>query len=578
MLNFIWKYSKLYLFTYSCLTLIDGVFPLVGLYTPKLLIDMISQRRKSSDIFLLLGIYFAIGLCYFVITYTIRGKYLQPKSDMLHNYISLKLKYKVANLDMRYLEDPKYHDLLERASKVGQGEGTNLIHQLFSLLSNIISLTTISFIIFRINIWVVIVALIVVIINAILNTKSRQVEIKIFNDLAPNRRQIGYNIGVLADPRFSKEIRIFNLQDWIAKKATSLIKSMIGNMKKSIWKMHKYVLIGSVSNIVQEVLLFLMLGLQTLKKQITIGDFVLYVNSISRYSGLLNEILGSVIQINTSGQYVDNFKRFLDLENNIITKDGDKIQISNNYEIKFENVSFQYPGHEHHLVLKDVTVELKPGLKYAIVGPNGAGKTTFVKLLLRLYDPTEGKILINGVNIADINHLDYQKNFSVVFQDYQSFAYTIKENIILNEKYDSERLFDSINEAGLAKKINSLKNGVNTNLQKIFDPEGIEFSGGELQKLAIARCLYRQSHIYILDEPSAALDPFAEKEIYESIMKLRRESTVIFITHRLTSVKRADVILYMENGEILEKGTHDELMAMKGRYSVLYKTQAEQYI
>jgi ABC-type multidrug transport system fused ATPase/permease subunit len=577
MLSILSNYSKAYIVVYSITTFIDGIFPLIGLYLPKMLIDMISRGERIENILFLVSAYTAVSLTYFIFTYTIKGKYLQPKSDMLFNHISLLLKTKVANLDMRYLEDPQYHDLLEKASKVSQGEGTNVIHNIFSLISSIITLISLSFIVFRINIWVMAIAIVVVIFNAVLNAKTKQVEVKIYNELAPNRRQIGYNIGILGDTKYYKEVRLFNLQTWIAKKAEDVIRNMFIHLKKSIWKMHKYALVGSICNVLQEALLFVLLGIQTLKKIITFGDFVLYINSISKYSEQLNKIIWSLIQINSSGQYIDYFRKFLGIENNIITDKGERLSKQTRYSIEFSDVSFHYPGNDK-LALNSISVAFKTGMKYAVVGPNGAGKTTLVKLLLRLYDPLHGKITINDKDITELNYADYQSNYGVVFQDYQAYAYTVADNIVLNSAYDENKLKKVLKEVGLEKKIMGLKNGINTNLQKIFDAEGIEFSGGELQKLAIARCLYHDSNIVVLDEPSAALDPYAEKEIYENIMKLRSDSTLIFITHRLTSVKKADVILYMEDGKIVESGGHDELMKLDGKYHNLFITQAEEYL
>ena len=576
LLKILCDYSKTYVVVYSCMTILDGIFPLVGLYLPKILIDMISRQEGLEDIWRLLLTYTLICIFYFVLSYTVKGKYLQPKSDMLFNHISLLLKNKVAHLDMHYLEDPAYYDLLEKASKASQGEGTTVIHHVFSLASSMISLLTVSFIIFQINAWVVVIAIIVVTINAVLNAKSKKVEIQIYNDLAPNRRQIGYNIGLLGDPKYFKEVRLFHLQNWIKTKAETVIANMITHLKKSVWTMHKYALIGAVCGVLQEAVLFMLLGLQALKNVITFGDFVLYINSISKFSEQLNAVIWSLIQIHSSGKYIQYFKQFLDIENTIIVDKGAHLPKQAHYDITFSHVSFHYPGHSA-LALQSVSLQLHTGKKYAIVGPNGAGKTTLIKLLLRLYDPSEGCISLNGIPIEKIHFADYQSNFSVVFQDYQAYSYTIAENVVLNAAYDEEKLMRVLREVGLDKKINTLKNGVHTNVQKIFDSEGIELSGGELQKLAIARCLYQDPNIVVLDEPSAALDPYAEKDIYENIMSLRSDCTLLFITHRLTSVKKADSILYMEDGRIVESGSHDELMAAKGKYYALFNTQAGEY-
>ena len=248
-------------------------------------------------------------------------------------------------------------------------------------------------------------------------------------------------------------------------------------------------------------------------------------------------------------------------------------------EITFENVSFTYP-YQKVQSLKNVNIIIRKGEKISIVGENGAGKTTFVKLLLRLYEPSEGRILLNGVDIKQIKYRDYIKLFSTVFQDYKLFAFKIGDNVTAldRSKLYNNQVLKCINDAGLNAKVKNLDNGIDTYLYNIYDENGIELSGGEAQKLAIARALYKDSPVVILDEPTAALDPRAEYEIYTKFMTLVESKTSIFISHRLSSTKFCDRVIVFKDGRIVESGSHSELLKSEGYYAKLFNMQAQFYL
>ncbi|MBR6649829.1 MAG: ABC transporter ATP-binding protein, partial [Clostridia bacterium] len=247
-----------------------------------------------------------------------------------------------------------------------------------------------------------------------------------------------------------------------------------------------------------------------------------------------------------------------------------------NGNIEFRSVSFKYPGCENY-VLKDIGITIKNGEKLSVVGFNGAGKTTFIKLLCGLYLPTEGVITLNGYDIKTIHPALYRKMLGVIFQDFQLFAFSVKENIVLGENYDKQRLEWVIEKSGIKDKIDGLSKSIDTSISKEFDENGIEFSGGEGQKLASARAYYRDAQIVILDEPTASLDPIAESLLYERFNSIMKNKTAVYISHRLASVKFCDNVAVFENGKIVEYGTHDELMELGGTYKAMFSTQAEYY-
>lgn len=248
------------------------------------------------------------------------------------------------------------------------------------------------------------------------------------------------------------------------------------------------------------------------------------------------------------------------------------------FEFQFENVSFKYPGHDNY-VLKNINLTIKNGMKLAVVGVNGAGKTTFIKLIMKLYEPTEGRILLNGVDIKEYNRQEYFKLFSPVFQNVECFAMPIYQNVSFadEENTDMDKVNAVLEQSGLKAKIDTYESGIHTNLLKIFDKKGIDLSGGEKQRLAMARALYKDGKVVILDEPTAALDALAEDRMYREFEDMIQNKTAIFISHRLGSTRFCDKIAMFEDGSVVEEGTHDELMKKDDKYAYMFRIQSQYY-
>ena len=296
----------------------------------------------------------------------------------------------------------------------------------------------------------------------------------------------------------------------------------------------------------------------------------------------MKSIVGYLQGIDYTGRYVIDYRKFLSIPERITVTNGESVpDISkNNLHIRFDNVSFRYPNCEN-FILKNINLDIYGDKKISIVGDNGAGKTTFIKLLLRLYDPTEGNIYINGINIKNINTADYVALFSTVFQDYQMFPFTIAENIafkdeVLLEPEEKQRLKKALADVNMWNKVSALKNKEHTYIGKSFDMDGLDFSGGELQKFALARSFYHSGKINILDEPTANLSPIAEFETYSSYDKLVNDMA-IYISHRMSSSKFCDRILVFDGGCIVEDGTHNQLTKSNGLYAKMYSMQARYY-
>jgi ABC-type multidrug transport system fused ATPase/permease subunit len=328
-----------------------------------------------------------------------------------------------------------------------------------------------------------------------------------------------------------------------------------------------------------EGLSYLYLGYKALSKRLSIGDFTMMSAASSAFSGSLNSIISEILGLQIKCTYAYKFVDFMKSKDFMPASGENHCEDIEKCTIEFKNVYFAYPGSGKY-VLEDVSLKIKSGEHLSIVGLNGSGKSTFIKLLCRLYPVNKGEILLNGINIQDYDYKEYNNLISVVFQDFKLLPFTLKENIAFKnaQTIEDRALEPLIKKVGLAKKVEDLKKGLHTHLFKYYEIDGFEPSGGEQQKIAIARALYKNAPIVVLDEPTAALDPMAEYEIYKQFNELVAGKTAFYISHRLSSCKFCDKIVVFSEGRIKEYGTHQELLKYnQGLYSEMYRTQAQYY-
>lgn len=309
-----------------------------------------------------------------------------------------------------------------------------------------------------------------------------------------------------------------------------------------------------------------------------IGLVTQYVGAATALAESLNILISSLGSMKANTTHLDNTFRYLDLPNAMYQGSlTTEKRADRNYQVEFKNVSFKYPGSETW-ALKNVSMKFQIGKRLAIVGENGSGKTTFIKLLCRLYDPQEGEILLNGIDIRKYRYDDYMGIFSIVFQDFQLISQSLGSNVAGSVDYDAQRVKNALMDAGFGPRLESLPKGLDTQLYKDYGEDGIEVSGGEAQKIAIARALYKDAPFIILDEPTAALDPMAEAEIYAKFNEISGDKTAIYISHRLSSCKFCDEILVFDRGSIIQQGTHEALLEQaSGKYAQLWNAQAQYY-
>ncbi len=386
----------------------------------------------------------------------------------------------------------------------------------------------------------------------------------------------GYVINESARIDNKKDIMVYHMSDIIL----HYLQSMHHSFQHFLVYSKKDGILQTVLSIVMNLfglMSYIFLGVHAVNGDIAIGNVLMYAGAIQRITTQMKDLVGTYNDLKYCLNYCDEYYAFI--HDSSMNYDGTlPIEKRNdaNYEFEFRNVSFKYPGTEIY-ALKNVSLKFNIGEKMAVVGKNGAGKTTLVKLLCRLYEPTEGEILLNGIDIRKYNYQEYTTIFAPVFQDFAIFSMSVAENITgSTEHMDKEKVMDALGRVGLKERILNLKDGINTLLNH-DNGEGVSISGGEAQKLAIARALYKDAPFVILDEPTAALDPIAEAEIYEHFNELVRQKTSIYISHRMSSCKFCDRIIVFDQGRIVEEGNHNTLLKQDGIYASLYGAQAEYY-
>ncbi len=580
-LKYSWKLEKSYIVFLLLNQVVLYLMILYNLIVPKFIIDELFNSRDYTKAVYIIAL--TIGFNFICNLGTNYCKYFAEKSrDRMYTKYNIAMSKEMLKVEYEMLENPDFHNLRMNAMKCMTAEFgfAGIIVVITNLIGKVILVLSLSFVISFLNFWVLLIFLCLIILNVKINSNIKKSNINLDFEMTPTQRKSDYFKEITSSIDYSKEIRINVLQSWFLEKYENIINQLKGFKEKK----NKNLYLNSTTNtfieFLENAVLYAILIYETLFRGLSQGDFVMYLGTIAKLNASVTEAFGLVADISKCKMYFKPFNEFMSLSK---INDDKKLlkQINKNERpcIEFVDVSFKYPGQTKY-ALQNVNVKIMENEKISIVGENGAGKTTFVKLMSRLYKPTEGKILLYGVDINEYDYDEYMKLFSVIFQDYKLFSLSIKENICLNESdlHTEDDLKNIINEVGLEERINKLDNGLETQIGKSFDETGIEPSGGESQRIAIARAIYKNSPILILDEPTAALDPRAEYEIYQNFSNLTYGKTAFYISHRLTSRKFCDRILVFENGRISESGTHEELVDKNGLYADLFSKQAQFYI
>ncbi len=586
-MKLVWKADKAYVILLILNSVLSGAKLFLNIILPKFLIEEL-MGGKNIELLVLWGALIVANNVLTKLAENMLNKFLSVKNDVVFHKMNQIMATKIMNLEYSYLENPYYLDLKERATFAitNQGATVNLIRFAFDALTGIITLVGLLAIMATLG-PVLIIALIVALAAMLLFYKGMSdYQVKFSQELIPINRRFGYYMGLGFDKNVQKDCRLYDMSDMISGRMMEYTKETCDMFEKFLRASGKSLGGMNFINDLVAAFCYLYVGLRTLGtkigalslgSQISIGSLTMYVSAAINFSTSMRSVGESVVSTMMMLSYLEPYMEFMSLEEESVISGKEKLE-NGIKTIEFKDVTFTYPGSEKP-VLQNISFALKQGEKISIVGLNGAGKSTLVKLLCRMYKVDSGEILINGKNIQEYDYGKYMETVAAVFQDYRLFNYTIGENISCKEVgADRDKIDKLIKEVGLEEKVADLPEGVNSRFGKEYDEKGIEMSGGECQKVAIARALYKEGSLVILDEPASALDPIAEAEVYEKFNGLVEDKTALYISHRMSSSVFCDRILIIDGGRVTDFDTHENLMKKTDSlYYKLFQSQAENY-
>ena len=581
---FMIKQAVKYVPSFCLFTVAEGVvWGCIHSFTSALFIKALFDRIESgvpySEI-LLLVLAMAVFLISAYIFHEWYWQFIEPKARQeLHKKMQEQLYKKAASIDLACYDRPDFYNDFVWAINEADSRTIAICEDIGKIINRLITSVVIIGVLFTIDLLIVAVVLFSVIFSVVLQRLITKIYFKRDNELKPFQRRAEYisRVHYLAD--YAKEIRMSESEDLLLKNFDSAVESNISINKSYGNKLFPLRLARNTFTAVMfdAVITILLLYKMMIEKSVTLGGFAATFSAMWKLFWTLNNLMDYIVKFKEHKLYAHKFRVFLNYEPTVCDKEGCAELTAPFKTLELKNVSFAYPESQKNII-NGINMTVKAGQKIALVGYNGAGKSTLVKLLLRLYDVSGGDILINGKSIKDYTLYSYRNKFGTVFQDFQLYAANIAENVLTDEYSESDqpRVLEALKSSGFEERLSSLKDGIHTPLTKEFDQSGINLSGGEAQKVAISRVFAKDCEIVILDEPSSALDPMTEYELNNTLMTAL-EKTVIIISHRLSTTRMADVIYMLENGKIIEQGSHDELMQTGGKYAEMFLKQAEKY-
>lgn len=574
-----WRVDKGYLISLVLYQISNSLTPILIMIFPKFIID---EFMGENDFHLLLQlvVFFTTGIFLTKLLSSYFENTAFYKRCIILERFQTELGERLIKTDFENLEDSSFLDMKQNAEKFlyANGQGFSFVlDRAVNIIGKLFIFTTIFSVLLAMNAMILVIFVILVLFNSIaqMHLKRRYADLEMQKN--PKERRLSYLNSLLSDVAYAKEIRINGQHEFFISKLQGVLRELWLFYRRQMQLLNYSQVILHFVDLLQRGIAYLYMIYAVSRHLITIGDFTLYINAVATFTDVMNDVLDSINDVRQYSIYFESVERYLNLPMKIHAETAVSVSFPEEIEsIEFRNVSFTYKGKSKQALHK-VNCRFSGKEKVAIVGENGAGKSTFIKLLCRLYEPESGEILINGINIKEFSYQEYKEKISAIFQDYQLFSFNIAENIGLQDEIEEARILKDLQQLGMKEVIAALDQGVYTALHKDFDPHGFEPSGGQGQKLAIARALYKDALIIVLDEPTAALDPRAENEIYNTFSNLVKGKLAIYISHRLSSTRFCDTILVLKEGSLIECGTHEELLDLHGLYAELYAMQAKYY-
>lgn len=577
------KYEKSFLWLLPLGMVVAPFMQYLWNFISKFVIDMITGAGEPEELFFLM-----LGFTLIQIVSTMANTFYY--SEFWWRCIRVRFllmndeqNYKIMTIGYEHLEDSDAMDCYSKSKNAcnNNNQGVEGILRLLLEFSRTVAVILVGLVILgTMNPWIMFLMAVFAGISFLISNHINATAKKtVWDPLATWWRKNYYMSDITTNFEVAKDIRMFHLKDWLVAKYRDLNKTRYEAEKKNsiLW-----LVAGIVSNVcwaLAQGTVYGWLIYSLAKGEVTLGNFSLYLATAESFFRYINTLLTNVRDLLARSREVDDFRSFVDFADSDAEDTGIPVPEYSSYEFRFENVSFRYPKAES-FALKKLSLTLTAGERLAVVGLNGAGKSTFIKLLLRLYEPTEGTIYLNGVDIRTYNKRSYYRVFAPVFQEVNLFAFPLAENISMKPpiETDKKKAEQCLVDAGFSEKLKELPAGVDTEVLKVIFDDGVDFSGGEKQKLALARALYKEAPVVVLDEPTAALDALAEYQLYQDFDKLIGGKTSVYISHRLSSTRFCDKVAMFEGGEMVEYGTHQSLLAAEGAYAKMFEVQAQYYV
>ncbi len=584
-LGMVWRIAARWTTVNAALVLLQGLLPLAALYIVKLVVDFVTENLAAPDKSAVFQQ--ALGWIALAGAVTLFSSLARALSEYAAEAQSLHVTDAIANIlhdqsiavDLRYYEDPSYYDTLHRAQKEAPFRPTKIVNGLIQLAQNGISLLSILALLISFGGWMAALLMLVGLPGIVLRMMHSKRLYTFDKTQTEKERRSNFYHSVLVDVPFAKEVRLFDLGGLFKERYRQLRTEIReGKLALGARRVRSELLAQTLVTLALFGALA-WLAWRALNGMLSLGDVLVYFLGFQNGLNFLQSLLKALAGLYEDNLFLTNLYRFLDLQPAIQSPPNPlPVPAPLKSGLYFENLTFQYPGRTQP-ALQDVNIRIAPGEVIALVGENGSGKTTLVKLLCRLYDPTQGAILADGINLRDFDPSAWRRQVGVTFQDFARYAMTIRENIWLGNTEttsDLDRISQAAERAGADEFIRDLPQGYETMLGHWFF-QGQELSGGEWQKIALARNFWREANILVLDEPTSALDAIAEEKLFHAFRSVLAGRTGILISHRFSTVQMADCIYVLDNGKVIESGTHAELLSKNGQYARLYQSQAQYY-
>lgn len=556
------------------------VLPVFDIWLPKVAVDLLAGKADGMQIAGVLG---SIALCMIVLM-AINTYFLEKRNgcvNMMRKYFIQKIWFKTLDCTYSLVESSEFMKKRE-AARVVQNMNQSAV-QMYDrvplLIENVVCFILYSTVLSTLHVGIVIYLLCtsgIVYWFAKQETVCRERTNVAFTEAG---RKLSYMIGQCGDVKSGKDIRVYSMSTWLGGLMSELMGKKFEIRRKQSSQGHKTQIAGAVLDLLRDGLAYSFLIIKVLQGEISMGDFMLYFGAITGFGNWIVQIIYHMKNLNINNVDVNALRTYLEIPDEDIDQGECELSGSEHgVEIRFEHVSFHYPESDEYII-KDLSFHIKKGEKVALVGLNGAGKTTLVKLMTGLYEPTGGAIFLNGTDITKVPKRQLFSMYAAVFQDIMVLPAKLGENIALKDmaEVDRKRAEEALALAGLKKEFDEKNIGLDRYMTKRITKKGVDLSGGQRQKLMLARALYKDAPVLVLDEPTAALDPIAEKEMYEKYCELCSGKTALFISHRLASTQFSDRIFFMKDGRIAEEGSHKELLCAGGEYAHLYEVQSYYY-